>query len=47
MGERTFERKAPFATTLFKKGNGCIFEGGLIFWEITVDVHCTVIQTDA
>ena len=26
----TFERKAPFATTSFKKGGGCIFKGGLI-----------------
>ena len=31
-GGRTFEREkqAPFATTLFKKGSGCIFKGGLI-----------------
>ena len=26
-----FERKAPFAKTLLKKGGGHIFEGGLIF----------------
>ena len=39
MGGRTFERKAPFATTPFKKGGGRIFKGGLIFgrlWYITV-----------
>ena len=34
MGGRTFERKAPFATTSFKKGGGCIFEGGLIFGRL-------------
>ena len=33
MGGRTFERKAPFATTPFKKGGGRIF-GRL--WYITV-----------
>ena len=35
VGGRTFERKAPFATTSFKKGGGGvgghIFEGGPIF----------------
>ena len=31
MGGRTFERKAPFATILLKKGGGHIFECGLIF----------------
>ena len=34
MGGRTFERKAPFATTSFKKGGGRIFEGGLIFGRL-------------
>jgi len=33
----TFKRKTPFATTLFIKGGGLIFEGGPIF-EITVYV---------
>ena len=31
VGGCTFERKAPFATTSFNKGGGCIFEGGPIF----------------
>ena len=30
----TFERRAPFATTSFKKGGGSIFEGGLIFGRL-------------
>ena len=36
MGGRTFEIKAPFATTSFKKGGGGgrIFEGGLIFGRL-------------
>ena len=28
LGGRTFERKAPFATTSFKKGRWAYFEGG-------------------
>ena len=31
---RTFERRAPFATTSSKKGSGRIFEGGLIFGRL-------------
>ena len=33
MGGCTFERKAPFATILLKKGGGRIFECGLIFGD--------------
>ena len=33
-GGCTFERRAPFATTVFKKGCGQIFEGGLIFGRL-------------
>ena len=32
-------RKASFATTSFKKGGGHIFDSGLIFQEITVNVY--------
>ena len=38
MGGRTFERKAPFATTSFKKGCGCTFKGGLIFGDYSTYV---------
>ena len=34
IGGRTFERKAPFATTSFKKGCGLIFEGGPIIEKL-------------
>ena len=39
MGGRTFEIKAFFATISFKKGGGNIFDSGLIFQEITVNVY--------
>ena len=37
MGGHTFKRKAPFATTSFKKGGEwAYFRGWAYFWEITV-----------
>ena len=36
MGGRTFERKAPFATTLFKKGEWAYFQEWAYFREIMV-----------
>ena len=38
MGVYTFERKAPFATTSFKKGEWVYFQGWAYFREITVNV---------
>ena len=34
MGGRTFKRKSPVAITLFKEGDGFIFEGGPIIGRL-------------
>ena len=52
MGGRTFERKAPFATTSFKKGGWVYFRGWTYFRKITVyhipnSNHKWWIQTNA
>ena len=39
LGEHIFERKALFATTLFEKGGGLIFEGGSIFEGLRIGLR--------